>query len=119
GRGGGFVAPSAAAAALVAAGRPPRGMAYALGLVQVAVFTSQTVGPVVGGVLAQAFGFRPTFALGGMFYIVSFVLCFVFVKEDFERPAPGQRSHFFADMRTVMRVPMMLLLVTVMFLVSS
>ena len=40
-------------------------MAYALGLVQMAVFTSQTVGPVVGGVLAQAFGFRPTFALGG------------------------------------------------------
>src|SRR5437762_4533642 len=54
-----------------------------------------------------------------MFYIVSFVLCLVVVKEDFQRPAPGQRSHFFADMRTVMRVPTMLLLVTVMFLVSS
>ena len=37
-----FVGTIPAATALVAAGTPPRRMAYALGLVQMAVFTSQT-----------------------------------------------------------------------------
>ena len=116
---GAFVGTIPAATALVAAGTPPRRMAYALGLVQMAVFTSQTVGPVVGGLMAQAVGFRTTFALGGMFYIVSFVLCLVFVKEEFQRPAPGTKSTFVGNMRSVMRVPTMMLLVSVMFLVSS
>ncbi len=116
---GAFVGTIPAASALIAGGTPARRMAYALGLVQMAVFTSQTVGPVVGGLMAQAVGFRTTFALGGLMYVVSFVLCFVFVKEDFVRPAPGSRPSYIQNLRTVMRVPAMLLLITVMFLVSS
>jgi DHA1 family multidrug resistance protein-like MFS transporter len=116
---GAFVGTIPAATALIAGGTPARRMAYALGLVQMAVFTSQTVGPVVGGILASLVGFRMTFALGGLMYIVSFVLCFVFVKEDFQRPAPGARESYVANLRNVLRVPAMLLLITVMFLVSS
>ncbi len=116
---GAFVGTIPAASALVAGGTPVRRMAYALGLVQMAVFTSQTVGPVAGGLMAQAVGFRTTFALGGIMYIVSFVLCFVFVKEDFVRPPPGSRPSYIQNLRTVIRVPAMLLLITVMFLVSS
>src|SRR4051812_11953803 len=63
---GGFVGTIPAATALVAGGTPPKRMAYALGLIQMAVFTSQTVGPVIGGVLAALVGFRLTFALGGI-----------------------------------------------------
>jgi DHA1 family multidrug resistance protein-like MFS transporter len=108
-----------AATALIAGGTPAKRMAYALGLVQMAVFTSQTVGPVVGGIMASIVGFRATFALGGLLYIVSFVLCLAFVKEDFKRPAPGERESYMANLRTVLGVPAMLLLITVMFLVSS
>lgn len=114
-----FVGTIPAATALVAAGTPPRRVAYALGLVQMAVFTSQTVGPVVGGLMAQAVGFRWTFALGGLMYVVSFVLCWFFVKEDFQRPGPGQRVSYVGNLRTVLQTPSMLLLITVMFLVSS
>ncbi len=117
---GAFVGTIPAATALVAGGTPARRMAYALGLVQMAVFTSQTVGPVVGGLMAQAVGFRTTFALGGLAYVVSFVVCLVFVKEDFQRPLPGaERPSYVENLRAVMRVPTMLLLITVMFLVSS
>jgi DHA1 family multidrug resistance protein-like MFS transporter len=84
-----------------------------------AVFTSQTIGPVVGGVMASIVGFRTTFALGGLMYIVSFVVCLVFVKEEFKRPAPGERASYVENLRAVMAVPAMLLLITVMFLVSS
>jgi DHA1 family multidrug resistance protein-like MFS transporter len=114
-----FVGTIPAATALVAAGTPPKRVAYALGMVQMAVFTSQTVGPVVGGLMAEVFGFRLTFAVGGLMYVVSAVLCWFFVKEDFVRPAAGQRTSYIENLRSVMRVPSMLLLIAVMFLVSS
>jgi DHA1 family multidrug resistance protein-like MFS transporter len=114
-----FVGTIPAATALVAAGTPAKRIAYALGLIQMAVFLSQTVGPVVGGLMAEAVGFRTTFALGGIMYVVSFVLCWVFVKEDFQRPAPSERQSYVGNLRTVMRVPSMFLMIAVMFLVSS
>ena len=95
-------------------------MAYALGLLQMAVFTSQTVGPVVGGLMAAAFGFRLTFALGGLMYIISFVLiCLVFVRRSSSVLTRATRTSYIANLRDVMRVPAMLLLITIMFLVSS
>jgi MFS family permease len=114
-----FVGTIPAATALVAAGTPQRRIAYALGLVQMAVFTSQTVGPVVGGYMAEWFGFRLTFALGGLMYVVSFVLCLFFVKEDFRRPAPHERTSYIDNLRAVLRTPSMVLLIVVMFMVSS
>ena len=117
---GAFVGTIPAATALVAGGTPQKRLAYALGLVQMAVFTSQTVGPVIGGVMAEAVGFRLTFALGGITYVISFFLCLFFVKEEFQRPEPGvERPSYMENLRIVMRVPSMLLLMTVMFLVSS
>ncbi len=114
-----FVGTIPAATALIASGTPPKRVAYALGLLQMAVFTSQTVGPVVGGIMADAVGYRPTFALGGLMYVVSLVSCFFFVKEDFVRPPKGERVSYIGNLKSVMRVPTMLLLITVMFLVSS
>ena len=116
---GAFVGTIPAATALIAGGTPPKRMAYALGLVQMAVFTSQTIGPVVGGIMASALGYRTTFAVGGLFYVVSFVVCLVFVKEEFRRPEPHERASYIQNLRAVMNVPAMLLLITVMFLVSS
>jgi DHA1 family multidrug resistance protein-like MFS transporter len=114
-----FVGSIPAANALIAGGTPARRLAYALGLMQMAFFTSQTVGPVVGGLLSQAVGFRLTFTLGGLMYIVSFAVCWLFVREDFVRPAPAERTSYLENLRTVMRVPEMLMLIAVMFLVSS
>lgn len=116
---GAFVGTIPAATALVAAGTPARRMAYALGLIQMAVFTSQTVGPVAGGLMAQAVGFRLTFALGGLMYVVPFILCLFFVREDFKPVAAAERGSYIQNLRTVMRTPSMLLLIIVMFLVSS
>jgi DHA1 family multidrug resistance protein-like MFS transporter len=116
---GAFVGTIPAASALIAGGTPARRIAYALGLIQMAVFTSQTIGPVVGGVMASAVGYRTTFALGGLMYVVSFVICWVFVKEEFRPPEPGDRPSYMQNLRAVMNVPTMLLLITIMFLVSS
>lgn len=116
---GAFVGTIPAASALIAGGTPARRIAYALGLIQMAVFTSQTIGPVIGGVMAGAVGFRTTFALGGLMYVVSFVICLIFVKEEFQRPKHGDHPSYVQNLRAVMNVPSMLLLITMMFLVSS
>jgi len=116
---GAFVGTIPAATALVAGSTPQRRMAYALGLLQMGIFTSQTVGPVIGGALADQFGFRPTFAAGGLMYIASFALVLIFVKEDFRRPEPAHRVSYIENLRSVTRVPAMLLLISVMFLVST
>lgn len=116
---GAFVGTIPAATALVAASTPASRMAYALGMLQMGVFTSQTVGPVIGGAMADAVGFRLTFAIGGLMYIFSFALVFFFVKEDFTRPEPGNRASYMDNLRAVISVPSMMLLITVMFLVSS
>ena len=116
---GAFVGSIPAATALVASGTPQRRIAYALGMLQMAIFTSQTVGPVVGGLMAEAFGFRLTFALGGLMYIVPFLLILIFVEEKFEAPDPANRTSYVENLRVVMRVPTMMLLIGIMFLVSS
>jgi DHA1 family multidrug resistance protein-like MFS transporter len=116
---GAFVGSIPAATALVAAGTPQKRVAYSLGLLQMAVFTSQTVGPVVGGLMAAAFGFRLTFALGGLMYIIPFMLIWLVVQERFERPDPATRTSYIDNLRTVARAPAMLLLITIMFLVGS
>jgi MFS family permease len=60
-----------------------------------------------------------TFLLGGLMYVVSFVLCWFFVTEDFKRPEPSERTSYIGNLRQVMRVPTMMILISVMFLVSS
>ena len=114
-----FVGSIPAANALVASGTPQRRIAYALGLLQVALFSSQTIGPVIGGAMSEAIGIRPTFFVGGLMYAVSFAVCWAFVKEDFHPPEKAQRSSYIGSLREVLRSPVMLLLIVVMFLVSS
>ena len=115
-----FVGTIPAATALIAGGTPQKRMAYALGLVQMAVFTVADRRPrrrrvdgrrrrLPHDVRARRPHVRRLVRRSASF----------FVKEDFKRPEPGERASYVENLRTVMRVPTMLLLITVMFLVSS
>ncbi len=112
-----FVGTIPAATALVAAGTPRERVAYALGLVQMALFSSQFVGPLVGGSLAASIGFRPTFLATGVFYLVSFLLVFLLVEERFQRPTAEERGTFVGNLRLVVdRRPLLILIGVVFFL---
>ena len=112
-----FVGTIPAATALVASGTPRDRIAYALGVVQMALFTSQFVGPLVGGVMAESLGFRTTFLVSGAFYVVSFVLVFAMVQESFVPPTASERGSFFGNLRDVLEIrPVLLLIVVVFFL---
>ena len=112
-----FVGTIPAATALVAAGTPKARVAYALGMLQMAVFISQFAGPLAGGFLAATIGFRPTFLATGGFYVISFLLVFFMVEEDFVRPTKEERGGFVENLRVVIdRRPLLLLIVVVFFL---
>lgn len=80
----GSVAPTMA---LAASSAPKHRIAFTIGAVQSALFLGTTVGPLFGGFLADAVGYRATFMIAGGVVIAAALLLLVFVQENFQRPA--------------------------------
>ncbi len=112
---GAFVGTIPAATALIATSVPKERMAYALGVLQMALFSSQFIGPLVGGVLAASIGIRPTFIGASAFYLLAFLLVFTVVDEQFERPHARERGSFAGNLRLVLGSRPLLILIGVMF----
>jgi DHA1 family multidrug resistance protein-like MFS transporter len=79
------------AMALAIAVTPREKMAHAIGLVQAAQIAPASVGPIIGGVLTDAIGFRSTFMVTGILLIIPSLLLGFVVKESFDRDA-AQKS---------------------------
>jgi DHA1 family multidrug resistance protein-like MFS transporter len=82
----------AAASALVTSSSPRDKTGFVLGLLMVAVYCGNTVGPSIGGFFAHVFGYRNTFFItAGMLLIGGLMVQFL-VKETFQPPA--QKASF-------------------------
>jgi DHA1 family multidrug resistance protein-like MFS transporter len=114
-----FVGTIPAATALVAAGAPRDRVAYSLGVLQMGLFSSQFVGPLVGGVLASTIGIRSTFFLSGGFYVISFLLVYTQVEERFQRPTAAERGSFLENARLVFSLKPLLLLIAIVFFLDG
>jgi DHA1 family multidrug resistance protein-like MFS transporter len=79
----------AAALALVSANTPREKSGYAVGLLQTATSSGNVLGPLVGGSLADAFGFRPIFFIVAGLCTIAGILIFKFVREE-HKPKPDQ-----------------------------
>jgi DHA1 family multidrug resistance protein-like MFS transporter len=75
-----------AATTLVASSAPRDRSGYALGLLQMAVWTGASVGPLVGGVLADTWGYRIAFLVTGSMLFLAGLTVWRFVEEDFTPP---------------------------------
>ncbi len=83
-----FTGTVSAANALVASSVPRDRVGYAMGLLQLGLGSGVAVGPFIGGILADAFGFRATFILTAFLLAASGLMVTFGVKETFVRPVP-------------------------------
>jgi DHA1 family multidrug resistance protein-like MFS transporter len=95
-----FTGSVAASLALVAAAVPREKLGYAMGLMQMAVFTGSSIGTLVGGQLVDRIGFQPTFLVAALLLAVATLPTCLYVGEHFE-PAPfasaSARPRFWAS----------------------
>ena len=75
-----------AATTLVASSTPRERSGYALGLLQMAVWTGASVGPLVGGLIADTWGYRAAFWVTGILLFLAGLTVWRFVEEDFQPP---------------------------------
>ena len=76
------------AVSLLASVTPDKEAGKALGMLQTGGIAGSLVGPLLGGVLAEAVGYRAVFFLTGVFLITASLIVLFFVKE---RPVPANR----------------------------
>jgi DHA1 family multidrug resistance protein-like MFS transporter len=77
----------AAATTLVASGTPRERAGYALGLLQMAMYSGASVGPLLGGLVADTFGYRAAFWVTGALLLVAGLLVLFLVEEQLDPPA--------------------------------
>ncbi|MBI3587248.1 MAG: MFS transporter [Ignavibacteriales bacterium] len=89
----------ASALALVSANTPREKSGYAIGLLQTATSSGNVIGPLVGGSLADAFGYRPIFFIVGGLCTITGIIVMKFIKEtvrhlDYEPPQHSLLSNY-------------------------
>ncbi len=76
-----------ATAALVASLTPRHRMGYAMSMLQVALWGGLAVGPLVGGAIADHFGYNAPFFVIAVMMAICGTMIALTIREDFHRPA--------------------------------
>ena len=82
-----------ASMSFVSANTPGNRMSYALGLMTSSTFIGYSVGPFLGGILAEVFGYRFCFIIGSILMLIGFALVVFLVKEDKNTYGYTLRTH--------------------------
>ena len=72
--------------ALLASTTPRERLPFSLGILQTAFFVGNTVGPLIGGLVADAWGLQGTFLVSGAILTAAGLILLLFAREDFQRP---------------------------------
>jgi DHA1 family multidrug resistance protein-like MFS transporter len=110
----------AAASALAISFVPRQRVGMALGLIQMSSFAGQAVGPSLGGLSADHFGYRLSFGVSGCLFLLAGVLTVLFVRENFVPPPPdatrsGGLAGLLRDIRIRSRDRQLLIMMLVLF----
>ncbi|MFK7802302.1 MAG: MFS transporter [Anaerolineae bacterium] len=93
-----------AANALVASVVPRERMGYAMGLMQMALWAGVAIGPLIGGIMADAFGYELAFILTAVLLTLAGLLVWFFVEENFKPAvsADGHQHAFWEDWKDIL-----------------
>ena len=112
---GAFTGTISASIALVSSALPGTKLGFGLGLMQVAVFLGMSLGPWIGGMIADILGYRLTFIAGGAILLVGGILVMIGAKEKFIRPSAVSLKRS-GSMKTLFALPGFVSLMVVFFL---
>jgi DHA1 family multidrug resistance protein-like MFS transporter len=107
-----------AASALVAATAPRGRIGYAMGLMHAGMGLGLGLGPVIGGTVADTFGYRAAFYITGALLAVAGLVVWVGVKEQFVPNAStkGKQKTFFGHWRRMLSAPGVMLVYSLRFI---
>ena len=109
----------AAGNALAASSVPRNRLGFVLGLMQVALFVGMSVGPVIGGAMADFWGYRFPFYAAAVLMVAGAFIVMAFVKEEFEPPVlTGKPRGAYSGMRGILGITAVPLLITVVFMIQ-
>lgn len=75
-----FTGTITASSAFIAVNTPNHKLSYALGFLSSSTFIGYSLGPLLGGTVAEAFGYRASFYVGAVLMLVSFFMVTLIVK---------------------------------------
>ncbi len=78
--------------AMVSTTTPKEKIPFAMGLIAVAYFGGTTTGPLIGGTMADRFGFRDTFFITAVILFIGGLMVLFFTREKFVRPEKAQSA---------------------------
>ncbi|MEM7335173.1 MAG: MFS transporter [Chloroflexota bacterium] len=109
-----------AANALIAATVPRDKLGYGLGLNQVALWGGVSFGPLIGGLIADASGYRATFILTAVLLVLGGILTIVGVEENFEPTTDdtGNKPSILEDWKHILAAPGVKMAYLVRFLMT-
>ena len=104
--------------ALVASTAPKEKMGSSLGLLMFARWGGVALGPVVGGILGDAFGFRESFWITGIILAIAGICVWLWVHEEFTPVEKAKQPSLVESYRVLLVSPGMFGLYTLAFLRS-
>ncbi|MEI6502543.1 MAG: MFS transporter, partial [Armatimonadota bacterium] len=106
-----------ASVALVASVVPIRRAGFAMGLMQQALFIGNAVGPLIGGVSADHFGYRIPFLFAAGFLVLGAALTWFGVHEDFDADEMDAEGDGVMTLRDVLTITGFSTLIGLLFMV--
>lgn len=91
--------------ALVAASAPRERIGESLGLLNTSRAAGVAIGPVIGGILGDAFGFRESFWITGALLAISGIAALFWVHEEFVPVKNAKRVGFFDAYKVILKLP--------------
>ncbi len=100
-----FTGTITASATLVASGTPRQRLSFALGFLSSSTFIGFSIGPFIGGLLAEFIGYRITFFIGGVIVFSGFMLVLLFIRESKTTPAADKKDKPSFSLRNLLKPP--------------
>lgn len=113
-----FTGTVSASQALVASQAPRQRLGFSLGVMQTSVFVGNSMGPFVGGLVADALGFRPSFLAGACLLFISGLVVVLFAREEFVPDKTKAQPSLRAGLADAARTPALMAMVGTVFAVN-